>query len=154
MKDTKIETTITLVDVNDFIKKYPRFSTFVNNEGRVLFDAVVKSQVFVDASILANYGYPSVLGVAQQCQEIIAESEELKADSFTKQFIGSVICSLMEANGYKKTGIKKSVPHKLFTTGEFYEKNLQISRVESINLCGSDRLSNLVAIDKSIVISG
>lgn len=152
MKDSKIEIVVTLVDVNDFIKKYPRFSTFVNNEGNVLFDAIVTPGVFVDASVLANYGYPSVLSVAQQCQEIIEKTEGLDANSFTKQFIGSVICSLMEANGYKKTGTKKSVPHKLFTTGEFYEQNFQISRIESVNLCGSARLSNLTPIDQTIVI--
>ena len=84
---------------------------------------------------------------------LFSKSENLKADSFTKQFIGSVICALMEANGYKKTGTKKSVPHELFSTGEFYKRKSKISRTESVQLCGSERLSNLEAVDKSITLS-
>ncbi len=152
MNDKKNEVTVTLVDVDDFLKKYPRFSNFVNSAGRELFDIIVKTEVFIDASVLANYGYPSVLGVARQCQELIEKSDEIDSDSFTKQFIGSVICSLMEANGYKKTGTKKSVPHELFTSGEFYEKNSKISRIDSLNLCGTERLANLETIEKNVTI--
>ena len=152
MKDQKNEMTVTLIDVEDFLKKYPRFSSLVNGAGMELFDVIVTTQVFVDASVLANYGYPSVLGVAKQCQKVINNSDELDTDSFTKQFIGSVICSLMEANGYQKTGIKKSVPHKLFSTGEFYEKKLNISRIDSVNSCGTDRLANLETVDTNVTI--
>lgn len=102
--------------------------------------------------MLANYGYPSVLGVARKCQALIEKSGEIESDSFTKQFIGSVICSLMEANGYKKTGTKKRVPHELFTSGEFYERNSKISRIDSLNLCGTERLANLETIDVNVTM--
>jgi len=39
---------------------------------------------------------------------------------FDKQFIGGVVCSLMEANGYQKTGTKRATPNKAFSKGEFY----------------------------------
>ena len=153
MKDEKLEIVVTLVSVDEFLKKYPRFANFVFDNGKELFNTIVQKEVFLDSSVLANYGYPSVLGVADKCLEIITKSTNLEANSFTKQFIGSVICALMEANGYKKTGTKKSVPHELFSTGEFYKRKLKISRIESVQLCGTDRLSNLESVDKSIVLS-
>jgi hypothetical protein len=33
-----------------------------------------------------------------------------------------MIASLMAANGYKKTGRKKSIIHRAYTRGEFYVK--------------------------------
>ena len=42
---------------------------------------------------------------------------------FDKQFIGAVVCSLMEANGYEKTGKKRSIPHNAFTKGEVYARS-------------------------------
>lgn len=52
-----------------------RFSNFVKAEGKALFDLVMKLTVFVDASVLATYGYPSVLAVAEQSEELIEKTE-------------------------------------------------------------------------------
>jgi hypothetical protein len=153
MEDKKVEVIVTLLTIDNFLEKYPRFTSFAKGDGKVLFDAIMQENVFIDTSVIANHGYPSVLGVANQCEEIISKSEKLEADSFTKQFIGSVVCALMEANGYKKTGNKKSVPHNLFSTGEFYVKNQTISRVDSLKMCGSERLANLERVGKSVLIS-
>jgi hypothetical protein len=150
MKDEKFQITVTLLTVDEFLAKYPRFSSLVSGEGKVLFDAIMQKEVFIETSVLANHGYPSVLGVADICEEIINLSEVIEADSFTKQFIGSVVCTLMEANGYKKTGTKKSVPHTLFTSGEFYKKNQNISRIDSVKMCGSVRLANMKSVDTTI----
>ena len=123
MEDKTFEMIVTLPSVDDFLKKYTRFSTFISGEGNALFDIITKPEVFLESKILSDYGYPSVLAVAKKSQELI-KLKNMKADNFTKQFIGSVICVLMESNGYKKTGIKKSVPHDFFTTGEYYERDL------------------------------
>ena len=152
MEDKTFEIIVTLPSIDDFLKKYHRFSTFVRGEGKALFELIIKPSVFLEASILSNYGYPSVLAVAKQSQDLI-KLENLKIDNFTKQFIGSVICVLMEANGYKKTGIKKSVPHEFFVTGEYYERDLLISRLKSLELCGSDRLANIKNVDVSVKLS-
>jgi len=80
MKDQKNEVTVTLIDVDDFLKKYTRFSSFAHEVGRELFDVIVTTQSFIDSSVLANYGYPSVLGVAEKCQYIIDNSDKLIAD--------------------------------------------------------------------------
>ena len=152
MEDRKFEVIVTLLSIDDFLEKYPRFSSFAHGSGKVLFDSIMQEASFIATSVLADFGYPSVLGVADQCDEIINKTE-LDAGSFTKQFIGSVVCALMEANGYEKTGSKKSVPHRLFTSGEFYVKNKHISRVDSIKRCGSVRLASMKAIDSQIRVS-
>jgi hypothetical protein len=145
--------TITLWNTDEFLGKYPRFKEFLNGDGRQLFDEIMKPDVFVNASVLADKGYPSVLAVAEQSKSIISKQEPSGAASFCKQFIGSVICVLMEANGYKKTGKKKSVPHESFSTGECYVLDREISRLKSVQLCGSERLANLAPVDTSIKLS-
>jgi len=42
----------------------------------------------------------------------------VQADSPEGQMAGE---GIMEANGYQKTGTKKSVPHPSFSIGEFYK---------------------------------
>lgn len=154
MKDISYEKTVTVWNVDDFLKKYPRFGDLLNGDGRQLFDELMKPDIFISASVLADNGYPSVLAVAEKSKNIISKQASTSAVNFYKQFIGSVICVLMEANGYKKTGKKKSVPHESFSTGECYVLNHEISRLESVQLCGSERLANMKPVDgKSVSMS-
>jgi hypothetical protein len=65
-------------------------------------------------------GLPAVTGIAEiSIQEVKRTGRKLTP--FDKQFIGGVICCLMEANDYQKTGKKKAITHKAFSKGEFYE---------------------------------
>lgn len=153
MDDLKFKKDVTVWDHSEFLEKYPRFKEFLSGDGGKLFDEIMKPDVFVSASVLADKGYPSVLAVAEQSKLIISEQGAPGAISFCKQFIGSVICVLMEANGYKKTGKKKSVPHESFSTGECYVLDHEISRTKSLQLCGSERLANLTPVDTSTKIS-
>jgi hypothetical protein len=153
MEDLLYEKIVTLWNAGEFLGKYPRFKEILNGDGRQLFDEIMKPDVFVNASVLADKGYPSVLAVAEQSKSIIAKYESSAAASFCKQFIGSVICVLMEANGYKKTGKKKSVPHESFSTGECYVLDHEISRLKSVQLCGSERLATLTPVDASVRLS-
>jgi hypothetical protein len=60
-----------------------------------------------------------VAGIAEvSIQKVKRIGRELTP--FDKQFIGGVVCSLMEANGYQNTGTKKAISHKAFSKGEFY----------------------------------
>ncbi len=113
--------TVCLISVDDFLKKYPRFSKFTNGNGRVLFNTIMQPDVIIDASVLVKYNLPPILAVAEPCYSVIDQTQELQSDGFTKQFLGSVVCALMAANGFKKIGKKKSVPHALFSVGELYE---------------------------------
>lgn len=120
MNIVKFDKAVVLVGVGEFLVKYPRFSSIIKGDGKKLFNIIMRPQKFIEGSVLADHGYPSVLAVAEESRGVIKRSALLTADSFVKQFIGAAVCSLMEANGYKKTGKKKSVPHELFSVGEHY----------------------------------
>jgi hypothetical protein len=121
MKSQEITYTIQLPDTDDFLAKYPRYTKLAKGDGKFLFKVIMQPEVFLQAQVLADFGSPSVLAVAELCRQAVEEKGgPVKLDSFTKQFIGAAICTLMEANGYQKSGTKKSVPHPSFSIGEFY----------------------------------
>jgi hypothetical protein len=153
MEDKTGKIVVTLLTADDFLRKYPRFKTFIEGKGEGLFKAIMQPDVVIEAMVLANYGYPSVLAVAKQSEEILTNPEQAGDNNFAKQFVGSVICAVMEANGYEKSGTKKSVPHKFFNVGEIYERNTTISRVDSVQRCGTERLANLTPVDRSYAVS-
>jgi hypothetical protein len=121
MKTQTVRHAVKLPEVADFLDKYPRYTQLVQGGGRFLFDLIMQPDNLFLAQAASHYKLPSVLSVAECCRVAIEEHEDsIELDSFTKQFIGAAICVLMEANGYRKTGTKKSVPHPSFSTGEFY----------------------------------
>jgi hypothetical protein len=76
---------------------------------------------FIKAEVFTELGLPAVTGVAERCYSVAKDEEEIKWRGYLKQFIGAVVCALMEANNYSKTGNKASVPHHAFTKGEVYK---------------------------------
>ena len=123
MQSQTFSQTVRLPGVDDFLKKYPRYTKFATGEGRFLFDLIMQPEALIRAQVLADFNLPSVLSVAEDCRLAIDKNASaLLLNSFTKQFIGAAICVLMEANDFQKTGIKKSVPHQSFSIGEFYKR--------------------------------
>jgi hypothetical protein len=120
MRTVEFTQSVQIPSMGDFLKAYPRFSTLVHGPGRALFEAIFQPGNVVCAQIVAELGYPSVLAVAAQCQRISEEVEGLALNDFTKQGVGAAMCTLMEANGFRKTNTKKSVPHKAFIKAEVY----------------------------------
>ena len=72
--------------------------------------------------VLTEYGMPAVTSVAELCYNEAKKRNGFKFTGRMKQFIGAMIASLMAANGYLKTGRKKSIIHRAYTRGEFYMK--------------------------------
>ena len=110
-------------ELKEFATTYPQFAGLAKGEGKFLFDIVMKPETFIQAMVLTEYDMPAVTSVAELCYN---ESKKKRSFQFTgrvKQFIGAMIASLMAANGYKKSGRKKSIIHREYTRGEFYIKN-------------------------------
>lgn len=108
--------------LTDYEKAYPTFSMIAKGEGKFLFNLVMKPETFIQSMILTEYGMPAVTSVAEICYN---EAKKHKGFIFTgriKQYIGTMIALLMTSNGFKKTGLKKSIFHKAYTRGEFYVK--------------------------------
>ncbi len=120
---TKVYTKqINIPELKEFETSYPQFGGLAKGEGKFLFDIVMKPETFIQAMILTDYGMPAVTSVAEVC---FNEAKKRRSFQFTgrvKQFIGAMIAALMAANGYKKSGRKKSIIHRAYTRGEFYVK--------------------------------
>ena len=113
---------INLPELKEFAATYPQFAGLATGEGKFLFDIVMKPETFIQAMILTEYGMPAVTSVAELCFNEAKKRRNFKFTSRVKQFIGAMVSSLMIANGYLKTGRKKSIIHRAYTRGEFYVK--------------------------------
>ena len=113
---------IFLPGLKEFETTYPQFAGLANGEGRFLFDIVMKPETFIQAMILTKYGMPAVTSVAELCYNEAKKRSSFKFTARVKQYIGAMVASLMVANGYTKTGRKKSIIHRAYTRGEFYVK--------------------------------
>lgn len=122
MKTKTYSKEINIPDLKEFSVRYPQFAGLAKAKGKFLFDIVMKPETFIQAMVLTEYDMPAVTSVAEVCYN---EAKKKKGFQFTgrvKQFIGAMIASLMAANGYQKTGRKKSIIHRAYTRGEFYVK--------------------------------
>ena len=122
MKIRNYSKDINIPDLKEFTKTYPQFAGLAKGEGKFLFDIVMKAETFIQAMVLTDYGMPAVTSVAELCFNEARKRKGFKLNSRMKQFIGAMIASLMIANGYSKTGRKKSIIHRAYTRGEFYVK--------------------------------
>ena len=122
MKTKVYSKEIRIPELKEFAAAYPQFAGLATGEGKFLFDIVMKSETFIQAMILTEYGMPAVTSVAELCFNEAKKRRNFKFTGRVKQFIGAMVASLMAANGYLKTGRKKSIIHRAYTRGEFYIK--------------------------------
>jgi hypothetical protein len=122
MKKKTYSKEIFLPELKEFEITYPQFAGLASAEGKFLFDIVMKPETFIQAMILTEYGMPAVTSVAELCYNEARKKRGFQFTARVKQFIGAMIASLMAANGYNKTGRKKSIIHRAYTRGEFYTK--------------------------------
>lgn len=122
MKTKTYSKVIRIPELKEFAVAYPQFAGVARGEGKFLFNIVMKPETFIQAMILTEYGMPAVTSVADVCYNEAKKRRGFKFTGRVKQFIGAMIASLMIANGYDKTGRKKSIIHRAYTRGEFYVK--------------------------------
>jgi len=108
--------------VDDFAKQYPQYAPFAMADGNPLFELITKPENFIRMATVSDLGLAAVYGVAAPCSEL-SQTQNRPLTSYTKQFIGAVVCCFMEHNNYKKTGRKKSINHPDFTKGEIYTRD-------------------------------
>jgi len=108
-------------DLDDFEGRFPQYGPFARNEGKFIFEVIMNPLSFFRAKFATEMSLPAVSGIAEICFNATAQQNAIPFNSFLKQYIGALVCSIMEANGYSKTGKKKAIPHHAFTKGEFYQ---------------------------------
>jgi hypothetical protein len=105
--------------LDEFGARFPQYRPYAVGEGDTLFELLMRPESLNSAIEATKLGLPAVAGIAEiSVQEVRRLGRTLTP--FDRQFIGGVVCCLMEANGFQKTGTKKAIPHKSFSKGEFY----------------------------------
>lgn len=121
MKTFTVSYEVNIPSEDIFKNKYKIYSGKTLIELRRLYDFLFDPNLFVKAYVATNdLNLPAVAGIANDVYNF-AKTNNIKWENRTKQFIGAVVCTLMEENGYRKTGIKKAIPHHAFTRGEVYK---------------------------------
>ena len=120
MQKQSIKLKAQIPDLDDFERRFPQYGPFARNEGNFIFNTIMNPLSFFRAKFATELNLPAVSGIAEICFHTTDQQNTIPFDGFLKQYIGALICSLMEANGFSKTGKKKSVPHHAFIKGEFY----------------------------------
>lgn len=108
--------------LEDFSNKYPQYRNFAQLTGKDIFLKIMTPNSFINGMVSTTIGLPAVTGIAEFISEDISRFQGTPNFNYSKQYIGALMCSLMEANHYCKTGSKKSIQHRLFTRGEVYRK--------------------------------
>jgi hypothetical protein len=124
MKTETFTLSVNLPSVEEFAERFPQYGDYARHDGNFLFERIVTPDCYNNARVTTlELKLPAVAGIAEICYQTVLEHATIDWRGFVKQFIGAVVCKLMEDNGFEKTGIKKSVPHPKFTKGEFYKRS-------------------------------
>ena len=111
--------------VDEFAEQFPQYGKFAKGDGLELFKkiACTETMIFMQVVTIA-LDLPAVAGVAKNCFVFVMIGKKLEWTNFVKQFIGAVVCTMMEANGFEKTGKRKAVPLKMMTKGVMFRVKL------------------------------
>ena len=122
MKSEMFSCKVNVPTLDEFAEAFPHYGPFSRGAGRFLFDLITSPEAHVRLSVVSEeLNLPAVAGIGKRCH---AEARRHKVlwNGYLKQFIGAVVCSSMEANGFEKTKVKKAVPLPMFTKGEVYRR--------------------------------
>lgn len=130
MKDSTYIETVTVPSIEDFALQYPQYAPFAQNGGIVLFERLTSPEALILAKAATNMNLAAVQGIADFCNSEFLSVINCKSKRFVSQFVGAVVCTMMEANGYARSGRKKSVNHVNFSKSEYFVPAQYSSRVE------------------------
>lgn len=106
-----------------FSERYKQFASLADLNPDGLWCALNNAEAFNKMKwATEDMELPAVAGVVKLCLPFItAEHEERR--NHLKKGIGAIVCCVMEANHFQKTGTKKAVPpvpERVFRKGEVY----------------------------------
>lgn len=109
--------TARIPDRDEFGGKYTAYKNHATSGGSRLFDLIMVPEPLFAAIVATDMGFPAVAGIEKKVSE-----EVNTLSDFDKQYVGALVCAMMEENGFRKTGEKKPTPLGIFTVGEFYAR--------------------------------
>lgn len=122
MIQERFEVTVVIPTLDEFQRRFRQYARHAREDGAFLFELLTRPASLLKASFATDdLELPAVAGVAADCATEAA-GRGIDLNGYARQFIGAVVCVVMEANGYVKTGKKRSIPHRSFTKGEVYRR--------------------------------
>ena len=120
MRTEILRVPVQLPSVTDFVERFPHY-TAARYQERWLFDLIVTPENFYSAAAITDaLVLPAVSAVARRVSVTARRHGGLSP--FRKQVAGAIVCSLMEANGFSKTGVKRYIPEEGWSRGELYRR--------------------------------
>jgi hypothetical protein len=111
-------------NVVDFQAKYRNFAPLIHRTDLQLWTTLNSEAAYSHMrSATVCWGYPAVAGITFLIAPILEKVKAADID-YVKKGTGAMVCCIMEANGYQKTGVKKAVPpfpYRIFSRGEVYQ---------------------------------
>ena len=120
IKET-VETEVYKPEVEDHESYYDKFLCNTHKKD-YLFSLLTEPESIVKALIIAeNTGSSPMVAYEKMISSEILSGKIEKLDPHEKQFVGTVICTIMKANGWKKTDRKQRFSSGIFKSAEIYE---------------------------------
>lgn len=111
---------------NEWVVAHPQKASSSTARALAIFDFLSKPGLILQA-VLATEAFemPPITGVA-----LALNHEFPNLSIHERQTIGSILCLIMELNGYSRTGRKRSIGFKPWSKGELYRR--KESRIHSL----------------------
>ncbi len=131
MENVKHTLEVTVVSKEEFNSQYKAFTIKTTAQDR-LFDIVSNAKNLYEAMTVVKYKGGSPITVYGHILDEMVEAGELeKLSDQEKKFVGAVVSTQMQANGWNKTGKKQKVK-RVFSSGEIYIKLPSLEEQKSI----------------------
>ncbi|WP_152666180.1 hypothetical protein [Pseudomonas abietaniphila] len=113
-------------DMESFAKTHPSQFNELNAHAFNFIDFINSKESFTNMRVVTDaLELPAVAGIVKFCAEAILATTPTVKRSSLKRSIGALVCAVMEANGYAKTGIQRAVPpvpERVFQSSEVYQR--------------------------------
>lgn len=111
-------------DKAQFSQTHPSFASTIDGMPFDSWGALNTPEAFTKMKVATeDLELPALAGILKSVSQYILGAPAEKQDAIKRAY-GALVCVIMEANGYRKTGIKKAVPPipvRIFSKAEFYE---------------------------------
>jgi hypothetical protein len=125
MKPDTFSITANIPDSDEFAGMYPQYGNMAQNNYRALFNQLMSAESYLKGHFATQLGLPAISGVTAIIKPYLDQEPDDRQKGLIKQYAGAVMCSLMLANEYEKTGTKRAVGFEGFNKGEFYRLRAQ-----------------------------
>ncbi|HCM0830483.1 TPA: hypothetical protein ACX3DX_004554 [Vibrio parahaemolyticus] len=121
MQEVKVSRIIVQPTTSEHDARYPRSLCNTPQKNRI-FELLTAPEDINDALIIARRTGNSPVTVYEPILREAIESNDIQPlSNHEKQFVGTVTCTIMELNGFKKTDKKQNFSNGLFKKAELYE---------------------------------